>query len=250
MRGSVKKKRDLTEPTLPDLGAEGDRIKEEGAGDGKIVAGAAGDGEIAAGVGYRKIAAKVKEERAVVEKPVVRHVAGVAAASGARKSILSGNSIGDIINGATGKGVEERTEGGEEGEQDVPKDSSVAAERTVDTRSEEKINAARGQFLGEIYRHRPRIAMALEEMRVTGNEIRVGVPTQQLYEEIMRNRSEIIDTLRITARITGRVDLVVEIVDDNDQTRKPIKAEDKLKFLTERNPALTDFRKSLGLELE
>jgi DNA polymerase-3 subunit gamma/tau len=166
--------------------------------------------------------------------------ASASAPAAAKKSILSGSSIGDIMNGA--KSVRE---------EEVPAADQPAQEtlRVVDPRAEAKINAARGQFLSEIYAHRPRIAMALEEMVVRGNVVSVAVPGEQLREEILRNRTEILTSLAEVSGVVGRIDLEVEVRDDNT-ARKPIKAEDKLKFLTDRNPALTALRKGLNLELE
>jgi DNA polymerase-3 subunit gamma/tau len=156
------------------------------------------------------------------------------------KSILSGNSIGDIINGASG--IRDIAAPPAEGE-------PAPAPDPVDPDAEAKINAARGQFLNEVYTRRPRIAMAMEEMSVERNMVSVAVPSEQLREEILRNRSEILTLLAETAGVTGSIDLNVVVRDDNT-ARKPVKAEDKLKFLTGRNPALTALRKELNLEIE
>ncbi len=156
-----------------------------------------------------------------------------------RKSIISGNSIGDIMNGAAG--VRER-------QQDAPV-AEEAAQMPVDAQAEAKINAVRGKFLNEVNTHRPRIAMALEEMVVNGNKLSVAVPNEQLREEILRNRTEILTMLAEASGVVGAIELAVDVRDD-DTVRKPIKAEDKLKFLTGRNPALTTLRKELNLELE
>ncbi len=155
-----------------------------------------------------------------------------------RKTILSGNSISDILNAAP------------KGAQDLPAGEEEApAVEVVDPDSESKINTAREQFLDQVHSHRPRIAMALDEMKVSGNVVSVSVPSEQLREEILRNRTEILTTLTDVAGIVGRVDLVVEVSNDTS-VRKPIKAEDKLRHLLERNPALALLRKGLNLEIE
>ncbi len=162
------------------------------------------------------------------------------APSNGRKSILSGSSIGDIMNGAKSLREQQEVSAAEE---------TTTATPTVDADAETKINAVRGQFLSGVYAHRPRIAMALEEMMVAGNLVRVAVPGEQLREEILRNRTEILTMLAEISGVVGRIELEVEVREDNS-ARKPIKAEDKLRFLTERNPALATLRKELNLELE
>ncbi len=155
----------------------------------------------------------------------------------ARKSILTGNSIGAILNQQ--KNTHETAAEGKTQE----------AEIQADPECERKIAACKSAFIVEVHRERPRIAMALEEMTVSGNRISLKVPTEVLYEEIMRNRTEILTILIDMAGIDGRVELDVVIEEDN-KARKPIKVEDKLRFLTEKNPALTTLRKELNLEIE
>ena len=155
-----------------------------------------------------------------------------------RKSILAGNSIDAILNQP--KNVAEAKEGGQESE---------VAQTLVDPDCERKITANKVAFLNEVHRERPRIAMALEEMEVAGNRISLKVPTETLYEEIMRNRTEILTILVDIAGIEGRLEFDVSIVEES-KARKPIKVEDKLRFLTEKNPALTNLRKALNLEID
>ena len=119
----------------------------------------------------------------------------------------------------------------------------------VDPDSEAKIKAAREKFIEKIDGKWPRIAVALSAMNVSGNKLSVVVPTRPLYEEIMRNRSDMLYMLADMAQIDGIIELHVEIRQD-EGTRKPIKAEDKAKFLLERNPLLDMLRKSLDLDLE
>ena len=156
----------------------------------------------------------------------------------ARKSILTGNSIGAILNQS--KNIHD------------PADSEHQAQETeiqADPDCEKKIAANKVNFINEVHRERPRIAMALEEMVVSGNRISLDVPTETLYEEIMRNRAEILAILAEVAGVEGRIEFDVRIAEDN-KARKPVKVEDKLKFLTEKNPALTALRKELNLEIE
>ncbi len=154
-----------------------------------------------------------------------------------RKSILAGNSIGAILNQQ--KNTHEAAAESQTQEVDI----------LVDPECERKIAASKPAFINELHRERPRIAMAMEEMAVDGNRISLKVPTEVLYEEIMRNRTEILTVLIEVAGIDGRVELDVTIEEDN-KARKPIKVEDKLRFLTDKNSALTTLRRELNLEIE
>jgi DNA polymerase-3 subunit gamma/tau len=156
----------------------------------------------------------------------------------ARKSILSGNSIDAILN--QHKNIREPVSESQQTQE---------VEISVDPECERKIMACKAAFIDELHKERPRIAMALEEMKVSSNCISLKVPTEVLYEEIMRNRTEILMLLADVAGIDGGLKLEVSIAEDN-KSRKPIKVEDKLRFLTDKNPAITTLRKELNLEIE
>ena len=119
----------------------------------------------------------------------------------------------------------------------------------ADPRSEEKIAAARERFIEALHRERPRIAMAFNAMEVHGDKVCVAVPSADLREEILRNRAEILSLLCDTARIEGALQLEVEL---REQMRaaKPIKVEDRLKYLTDKNANLTLLRKAMELDIE
>lgn len=158
----------------------------------------------------------------------------------------AGRSVHAATNGADGaNGSQGTTETGETDGDETPHPAPLCEDSEVET----KIEHATEHFLRELHRRRPRIAMALEDMTVEGNAIKVSVPTTQLHDEIMRNRTEVLTLLADIAGVAGRLELIVTVEEDT-RPGAPIKAEDKLRFLTERNPALTALRKELNLELE
>ena len=161
-------------------------------------------------------------------------------AAPAKKSVrtLSGTSINDLL--GKQKGYYE-----EEAEPEAPKKEASR----IDPGSGEKIEAVAGRFFTDLDAERPRIAMAFRAMKVDGHRIALTVPTDTLREEIMRNRTEILTSLAELAEIDGILELEVT-VNEKAGPKKPIKAEDKLRWLTERNPAVNDLRKKLELELE
>ena len=80
-------------------------------------------------------------------------------------------------------------------------------------------------------------------------DIVVEVPSQTLYEEIMRSKTELLLTIARTAGVEGSLELEVKV---NDQVRaaRPIKLEDRIHYMTEKNPMLAELKKVLEMEYE
>ncbi len=224
-------------------GSDGNTNSPEVSGTGCGIASVSGesvfsetDGMKGETVSQKIHAANGKSER---ESTANTHSAG----NGVRRTVavprtISGTSIGSLLN--TPKNIHDA----------VSDETKIEHPQVkVDPDSEAKIKAAREKFIEKIDGKWPRIAVALSAMNVSGNKLSVVVPTRPLYEEIMRNRSDMLYMLADMAQIDGIIELHVEIRQD-EGTRKPIKAEDKAKFLLERNPLLDMLRKSLDLDLE
>jgi DNA polymerase-3 subunit gamma/tau len=86
-------------------------------------------------------------------------------------------------------------------------------------------------------------------MNIQGHTILLEVPSQTLYEEIMRSKTEILLTAVRTAGITGALELDIKV---NEQVTiaRPIKLEDRIKHMTEKNPQLMELKKILDMEYE
>ena len=86
-------------------------------------------------------------------------------------------------------------------------------------------------------------------MRIEGHTLRLSVPTQALREEILRCKLEMLTRIAAIARVEGALELEVEI---NEEIRaaRPIKLEDRIRHLSEKNPLLNELRKELDLEVE
>ncbi len=152
---------------------------------------------------------------------------------------VSGVSIADILRG--GGQSKERTAAGEP----APK----AAKQTVDPDSQQKILAAKETFLAELGRHRPRFATAFANMTVTGNTIRTTVSTDLLRDDIVQHQKELANLLCDIAGVTGAVAFDIEVKEDRSAIR-PVKPEDKLAHLRNKNAALDQLRRELDLEIE
>jgi len=148
---------------------------------------------------------------------------------------ISGTSIASIMNAPRKAAT---------GDEEVEK-----APEIIDPDCETKIGRAANRFLQHLQAERPRIATAFREMNIEGNEVRIDVPNDSLREEILRNRHDILELLAATAGVNGVIALEVTVVEKADGL-KPVKPEDKLKFLTEKNPLLAQLRKEIDLDME
>ena len=134
----------------------------------------------------------------------------------------------------------------------VSQETSDAVPEThaaVDTQCEQKLHTARTELLGAIREMRPRFAAVFADMRFRENRVMISVPTSELQEEILRSRTELLTRMMEVADIQCPLALEITL---NEQMRAtlPIRLEDRLAYLSERNEALLNFRKSLGLEAE
>ncbi len=154
-----------------------------------------------------------------------------------RSSTLAGFSIANLM-GATSAATQQPTE------QSVKVD-----EVHYDPQSEQKISEHRDAVLEAILSERPRFVVAFEKMVVDGHTIRVEVPSTTLHDEILRSKTEVLLAIARTAGVDGSLELEVKV---NEQIRasRPIKLEDRIKYMTEKNPLLIELKKALDMEWE
>ena len=86
-------------------------------------------------------------------------------------------------------------------------------------------------------------------MAFHGNTIGLSVPTTELRDEILRSKTAMLMRIAEVAGITGRIELEIT-VDEQIRAARPIKLEDRVKFITEKNPLVAELRKALDLEIE
>ena len=173
-------------------------------------------------------------ERSVASsEPAPRPMAGV------RRSSIAGMSIASMMNSLSQPAVQS-TESAPIKEQ---------ATKEVDEDCEQKITDKRQAVLDAILNERPRFVVAFERMKVCDNVIEVEVPSQTLYEEIMRSKTEILLLITRTAGVNGTMELKVNV---NEEVRaaRPIKLEDRIRHMNEKNPMLLELKKALDMEYE
>lgn len=169
-------------------------------------------------------------------------IPAVASSSGGVKSgrSLSGVSISNILNGGRTK-----TDPSVEGEPVVV--SRLKSE--VDPDSESKIRSVQAEFLETLGRSRPRFASAFATMTVKGNCISTTVSTELLRDDIAQNQKELASLLRKLTGMECGIEFNIEVKEDKGAVR-PIKPEDKLAHLRNKNAAIDELRRELDLELE
>lgn len=145
------------------------------------------------------------------------------------KSIFGG-SIRDILSHQT-----------QEEEDQIVKDE-------FDSQCKEKVERNKVLFLRELQAKRPRMTPAFRGMQIEGHTISITVYTETIREEILRNSQELVELLQQCCGITGIVkfDILVSL-EQNEAL--PIKAEDKYKYLVDKNPEIVTLVKELGLEI-
>ena len=160
-----------------------------------------------------------------------------AAPRSARKPLISGASLADLIAGNAPA----------EAPKEEPAAPTVVGD--FDLECTEKLEKARERILEMIRSRRPRFVPAFELMKIQKNIISVSVPTMELHDEIMRNKTAMLIRIAEIAGVMGIIDLRVT-VNEAIRASRPIKPEDKVKFLTEKNPQVAELRKALDLEME
>ena len=155
-----------------------------------------------------------------------------------RRSSLAGFSISSLMNNTVDRNAVQE-------EEKTPEKESVM----YDPQSESKLKTHRQAVITAILEERPRFVVAFENMNIQGHTILLEVPSQTLYEEIMRSKTEILLTAVRTAGITGALELDIKV---NEQVTiaRPIKLEDRIKHMTEKNPQLMELKKILDMEYE
>ncbi len=113
----------------------------------------------------------------------------------------------------------------------------------------EKLEQARPQWMQLVRERRPRFVQVFERMQLHDNVVAISVPTTELRDEIQRMRTSMLSQYAQLAGVNGKLELEIK-VDEQIRAARPIKLEDRVKHLTEKNPLVNKLRKELDLELE
>ena len=157
-----------------------------------------------------------------------------------RRPLISGASLSELLASAGGDPDEELSDG------ETPDEPETVR---IDPDCAEKLEHTRGRILNLIKEKRPRFVPAFELMAFRDNTISVSVPTTELREEILRSKTGMLMRIAELAGIEGMIELEVT-VNEEIRAARPIKLEDRVRYITEKNPLVAELRKALDLEVE
>ena len=185
-----------------------------------------------------RVAERVAEKP--TERPAPARTTPTPTTATARRSALAGFSITSLMGAASAAS---------EAAEATSAESARTEQVHYDPLTEQKIVAKREEVVEAILRERPRFVVAFEKMIVEGHTVSVEVPTQQLHDEILRSKTEVLLTIARTAGVEGMIELEVK-VNEQIKASRPIKLEDRIKYMTERAPLLLELKKALDMEYE
>ncbi len=160
-------------------------------------------------------------------------------ATGGAHSPISGTSLADLLKATTSKSTEEGAE-----------QVAINPLTDIDPLTEQKITNVRERFIAKLREKSMRMALAFETMKVDSNRLSVEVESDVLEDEILHHKNEVMQLLKDTAAVTGTLELELVRPEVEYQAPKPIRVEDRMAYLVEKNPVVAKLRKALELELE
>lgn len=152
--------------------------------------------------------------------------------------ILSGRSISSILQTSTV--TPETTE-----ETDNEEEQAVEIDADVETALTEGLK----RLTEEMMHERPRIGIFCQDAQVEGNLVRIIVPNESAYDELSNCLTALKSRLGELSDVHVPIQIQVNIK-ASTKGLKPIKVEDRLRYLTEKNPVLNRLRKELELDVE
>ena len=122
-------------------------------------------------------------------------------------------------------------------------------EQSIDPRAEEKISLAKDKMVDNLMHSRRRFVEAFQSLAVEGHVVTLTVPSQELYTEIMRDKS---DWQRFVAEQSGTYGFIEISINVNEQIHvsRPITLEDRLRHMANKNERFTEMIELLSLDAE
>ena len=155
------------------------------------------------------------------------------------RTSISGASLASLLSKASTKSSDESAE-----------QAATTPLVSIDPLTEQKIANARERFITKLREQSVRMALAFDTMRVDGNRLTIEAESEVLEDEIRHHKSAVLHLLAETAGVNGSIDLEIVRPEVEYRAPKPIRVEDRMAYLAEKNPLVAKLRKVLELELE
>ena len=155
------------------------------------------------------------------------------------RTSISGASLASLLSKASTKSSDESAE-----------QAATNPLVSIDPLTEQKIANARERFIAKLREQSVRMALAFDTMRVDGNRLTIEAESEVLEDEIRHHKSAVLHLLAETAGVNGSIDLEIVRPEVEYRAPKPIRVEDRMAYLAEKNPLVAKLRKALELELE
>ncbi len=155
------------------------------------------------------------------------------------RTSISGASLASLLSKASTKSSDESAE-----------QAATNPLVSIDPLTEQKIANARERFIAKLREQSVRMALAFDTMRVDGNLLTIEAESEVLEDEIRHHKSAVLHLLAETAGVNGSIDLEIVRPEVEYRAPKPIRVEDRMAYLAEKNPLVAKLRKALELELE
>ena len=155
------------------------------------------------------------------------------------RTSISGASLASLLSKASAKSSDESAE-----------QAATTPLVSIDPLTEQKIANARERFITKLREQSVRMALAFDTMKVDGNCLTIEAESEVLEDEIRHHKSAVLHLLAETAGVNGSIDLEIVRPEVEYRAPKPIRVEDRMAYLAEKNPLVAKLRKALELELE
>ena len=155
-----------------------------------------------------------------------------------RRAPSSSVSLNNLLNGEALTATEQ-----------AAKEAAKSVDVYVDPACEEKIMLAKESIVERLMRERPRIGVAFLNLEVSGNVVKMAVPSRELHDEIMHDKADLQRIIAEQGKVKGLIEIEVE-VNEQIKASRPITLEDRLKHLVAKNERLVEMIERMKLDAE
>lgn len=174
-----------------------------------------------------------------------RFSGGTAASASAGPELsvsLSGRSILSLL----GSRPDDDSLASDDGPDEPDGDAEDEVEENI---SPDRIERGCALLTAELAKQRPRLSVVFQDASVVGGKVLLKVPNESLYDEVMNNLTDIRKRLGELSGVQTPVDFEV-VIEASREGLKPVKVEDRLRYLLQKNPLIGKLRQALDLDIE